>query len=149
MHGLKNRGETEQFRADIRSHVQRCSYQTPVSWKTRVPVNVLSSSVLAIPGRAGKKGRSGVRKVCVGLLFVRPLGSPDQDIDNTTKAFLDAVKGEQGLLHDDMEIVHLECFKAESHPELTVTIPAAHRNSQGIQESVTVGSFIAIRIQSI
>lgn len=151
MHGLRSRGETDRFRDEVRMHVQACNFQAPVSWKSSVPVNVVTGSLLAAPNVRGKVPRPRVRKVCVGILFVRPLGSPDQDVDNNAKAFLDAIKGSDGLIADDMEIVHLECFKVESQADFELTMPCGHRNLDGLVEQITVSasSFTAIRIQLI
>lgn len=148
MHGLKNRHQTQQFRDDIRMHVRACNYQTPVSWKSRVPINV-APGFLEKSARRRKAFRPRVVKVCVGILFVRPQGAPDQDVDNTAKAFLDGLKGKHGLIHDDMDVGHLECFKAESLPDYSVNIECGYRDGHGIIKPTRTdaSSFIAVRIQ--
>lgn len=149
MHGLKNRKQTQQFRNDIRMHVRACNLQTPVSWKSSTPINVVTGMYPQDTKRQRKMMRLRVMKVCVGLLFVRPKGAPDQDVDNTAKAFLDGLKGKDGLIHDDMDIGHLECFKAESVPGYTVNIPCGYRDAHGVikQTRTDVSSFIAVRIK--
>lgn len=151
MHGLRSRGETSRFRDDVRMHIEACRYQAPLSHSSRVPLNILTGTVRPSPKTGVKAPAPRIRKVCVGILFVRPLGSPDQDVDNNAKAFLDAVKGPDGLIADDMEIVHLECFKVESQPGYELTMPCGHRNPAGLVEQTTVSasSFTAIRIQLI
>lgn len=149
MHGLKNRKQTQQFRDDIRMHVQACNLQTPVSWKSRVPINVVPGFLPEKSARRRKAFRPRVVKVCVGILFVRPQGAPDQDVDNTAKAFLDGLKGKHGLIHDDMDVGHLECFKAESLPDYSVNIACGYRDGQGVIKPTRTdaSSFIAARIQ--
>lgn len=49
--------------------------------------------------------------VCVGLLFGLSQECLDKDVDNMTKLFLDALKGADGLVHDDSAVVHLNVTK--------------------------------------
>lgn len=51
------------------------------------------------------------RDVCIGLLFGLTPTCADKDVDNMTKLFLDALKGPEGLIHDDDAIVHLDVIK--------------------------------------
>ena len=70
----------------------------------RYPLN------LSDPANVYGKGVKSL-DVCVGLFFGLSKKCTDKDVDNMTKLFLDALKGEDGLIDDDRAVTHLEVFK--------------------------------------
>ncbi len=127
----KKSGATLAYRTSIQTHLERNKYQTPVSYKSSVPIN---TSILQTP-----KIR---HDVCVGLLFVYDKSSHNQDLDNSAKAFLDAIKGNKGLITDDMQVIHLDCHKRVNENAVLVKIPSGITNPA----FVSCTSFVAVRI---
>ena len=128
----KKSGATAAYRKQVHQHIADNRYQTPTSHSTRQVLN--APSIMRSGGRP--------RDICVGLLFVFPVTAKNQDLDNSAKAFLDAIKGEAGLITDDMVIQHLECFKRVNSNGQTYTIPTGQINPL----NHILKYFVAVRI---
>ena len=128
----KIKGRTVTYREQVHQHIADNKYQTPTSYKSSQPINAPCIMSVGRPPR----------DICVGLLFVFLTTSKDQDLDNSAKGFLDAIKGSSGLITDDMVVKHLECFKRINSSGQDFTVPT------GLVNPVTksLKSFVAVRI---
>lgn len=101
----QNAGAKCKFRQEIKREICENNYQQIGSWKgRRYPINI--SDPINAYGRG-----SLAKNVCVSLLFGLSTSCSDKDVDNMAKAFLDAIKGDDGLISDDSEVTHLEIIK--------------------------------------
>lgn len=104
-------GNTCGFRQRIRDEIKKNNYQAIGSWKgDKYPINI--SDPLNVYGKG-----SIARNVCVSLFFGLSEGCTDKDVDNMAKAFLDAIKGKEGLISDDDKVTHLEILKRRLIPK--------------------------------
>ncbi len=127
----KKPGATLAYRNCIQTHLLRNQYQVPISYKTSTPTNI---SMLRNPQEC--------HDVCVGLLFVYDKSSRNQDLDNSAKSFLDAIKGSKGLITDDMRVIHLDCHKRINENAVPIQITSGLINPA----FVSCSSFVAIRL---
>lgn len=106
-------GDKSLYENKIREEVAKRGYQ--FTWSSNGlthPLNV--SDPYSVHGRGMK-----IRDVCVGLFFGLSPSCKDKDVDNMTKAFLDAIKGPEGLISDDSAVTHLEVIKRELEHDLS------------------------------
>ncbi len=103
-------GEKAGYEQAIRMEIDKHGFR--MTWDTsgkKYPLNTFD------PGNVYGKRKPGQppvqRDVCVSLLFGLTPDCKDKDVDNMTKLFLDALKGPDGLIHDDKDIVHLDVMK--------------------------------------
>lgn len=111
LHGL-GAGEKANYEQKIKNEIAKHSHQ--MKWDlsgATYPLNVFD------PNNVYGKGPKN-RDVCVGLFFGLSQSCTDKDVDNMAKLFLDAIKGNDGLLSDDKAVTHLEIIKRELIPEL-------------------------------
>lgn len=112
-------GEKARYENAIRAEIAKHNYQ--MTWGKvghGYPLNTFDPH--NVYGKRGKNDPPVQRDVCVALLFGLTPGCPDKDVDNMAKLFLDALKGKDGLVHDDKAVVHLEVLKRVLVPS-TVT----------------------------
>lgn len=104
-------GATCGFRQRIRDEIKKKNYQEIGTWKgDRYPINI--TDPLNVYGKG-----SVARNVCVSLFFGLSERCTDKDVDNMAKAFLDAIKGNEGLISDDAKVTHLEILKRRLIPK--------------------------------
>jgi len=103
-------GEKAKYEQAIRAEIATHGFQ--MTWDAsgkRYPLNTFD------PGNVYGKRKPGElpvqRDVCVSLFFGLTPNCADKDVDNMTKLFLDALKGSDGLIHDDKAVVHLDVLK--------------------------------------
>ena len=103
-------GEKGKYEKAIRDEIARHSHQ--MTWDAsgnRYPLNTFDPK--NVYGKRKPDEPPKQRDVCVGLLFGLTPNCSDKDVDNMAKLFLDALKGADGLFHDDKAVVHLEVLK--------------------------------------
>ena len=103
-------GEKAKYEVAIRAEIAKSGFQmTSDASGKKYPLNTSD------PGNVYGKRKPGElpvqRDVCVGLLFGLTPNCKDKDVDNMTKLFLDALQGEDGLIHNDKAVVHLDVLK--------------------------------------
>ena len=112
-------GEKAKYEQAIRAEMTKHGLQmTWVNSGTKYPLNTFDPTNVYGRRRPGEPPRQ--RDVCVGLFFGLTPDCSDKDIDNMSKLFIDALKGPEGLLHDDKAVVHLDVLKRILTP-LTLT----------------------------
>lgn len=110
-------GQKAKYEAAIRKEIADHGFQ--MSWDAagkKYPLNTFDPK--NVYGKR-KDGEPPVqRDVCIRLFFGLSVGCTDKDVDNMTKLFLDALKGDDGLIHDDKAVVHLEVLKRVLVPNM-------------------------------
>ncbi len=130
------KGATAQFRNNIKTLIDENHYrQIASSSGPRYPLNIVDPLEISI--------KKSTKKVCIGLLFCLKMKKINADVDNMAKAFLDAIKGIDGLISDDIEIVHLDAIKItdnsvsttfwKKNPDTGATIPHASTSMIGLR----------------
>jgi hypothetical protein len=111
-------GEKAKYENAIRVEIAKRGLQMTwgISGK-RVPLNTFDPDNVYGKRKNGDPPRQ--RDVCVGLIFGLTGSCTDKDVDNMTKLFLDALKGDDGLIHDDSAVVHLNVLKRVLVPSTT------------------------------
>ncbi|HEX7641963.1 MAG TPA: hypothetical protein VF450_06900 [Noviherbaspirillum sp.] len=112
-------GEKAKYEQAIRAEIAKHGFQ--MVWdasEKRYPLNTFD------PGNVYGKRKPDeppvYRDVCVGLFFGLTPDCTDKDVDNMTKLFLDALKGPDGLFHDDKAVVHLDVLKRVLMPSADI-----------------------------
>lgn len=119
---------TKSFRVAVAAFISDCGMQMAVSHSSRTPLNVIDGSN---------------RNVCIGLFLGLSAVEKDKDVDNVSKAFLDALKGNLGLISDDACITHLDIRKVV----MQTSIPSSSNHVVGIRLGVLPAASGSINYQ--
>ncbi len=115
----KRTGEKAKYEKAIRAEIAKNGFQ--MTWDhsgKAYPLNTFDPANVYGKRKPGEPPRQ--RDVCVGLLFGLTPNCLDKDLDNMSKLFLDALKGDDSLLHDDKAVVHLDVLKRVLTPSVSV-----------------------------